>query len=134
FILPALWSAFGMLLLRPFTEGVPSALLDATRIDGCSEWRIYSQIMIPLCGAPMAALAILIFLGSWDSFLWPSLVLTRPENQTIPLVLAGLRSLFLSRYDLYMAGSMLTVLPVMLIYVFASRHFIRGIALTGLKG
>jgi multiple sugar transport system permease protein len=133
-ILPGMWSAFGIFLLRQFMEGVPSELLDAARIDGSSEWRIYSQIMIPLCGAPMAALAILIFLGSWDSFLWPSLVLTSPENQTIPLALAGLRSLFLSRYDLYMAGSMLTVLPVMLIYVFASKHFIRGVALTGLKG
>jgi multiple sugar transport system permease protein len=133
-ILPGMWSAFGIFLLRQFMEGVPSELLDAARIDGSSEWRIYSQIMIPLCGAPMAALAILIFLGSWDSFLWPSLVLSSPENQTIPLVLAGLRSLFLSRYDLYMAGSMLTVFPVMLIYLFASKHFIRGVALTGLKG
>ena len=133
-ILPGMWSAFGIFLLRQFMEGVPSELLDAARIDGSSEWRIYSQIMIPLCGAPMAALAILIFLGSWDSFLWPSLVLSSPEKQTIPLVLAGLRSLYWSRYDLYMAGSMLTVVPIMLIYIFASKHFIRGIALTGLKG
>src|SRR5579859_1303651 len=133
-IIVGMWSAFGIFLLRQFMEGVPSELLDAARIDGASEWRIYSQIMIPLSGAPLAALAILVFLGSWDNFLWPSLVLNSPEKQTIPLVLLGLRSLYWSRYDLYMAGSMLTILPVMLIYIFASKHFIRGIALTGLKG
>jgi multiple sugar transport system permease protein len=133
-ILPGMWSAFGIFLMRQFMEGVPSELVDAARIDGASEWRIYSQIMVPLSGAPLAALAILTFLGSWDSFLWPSLVLTSPEKQTIPLVLNGLRSLYWSRYDLYMAGSMLTILPVMIVYLFASKHFIRGVALTGLKG
>jgi multiple sugar transport system permease protein len=133
-ILPGMWSAFGIFLMRQFMEGVPSELLDAARIDGSSEWRIFSQIMMPLSGAPMAALAILTFLGSWDNLLWPSLVLNSPEKQTIPLVLAGLRSLYWSRYDLYMAGSMLTIVPVMLIYLFASKHFIRGIAMTGLKG
>jgi multiple sugar transport system permease protein len=133
-ILPGMWSTFGIFLMRQFMEGIPSELLDAARIDGASEWRIYSQLMVPLAGAPLAALAILTFLGSWDSFLWPSLVLNSPDKQTIPLVLAGLRSLYWSRYDLYMAGSMLTVVPVMLVYLFASKHFIRGIALTGLKG
>ncbi len=133
-ILPGMWSAFGIFLLRQFMEGVPSELLDAARIDGASEWRIFSQIMVPLSGAPLAALAILTFLGSWDNLLWPSLVLNSPEKQTIPLVLAGLRSLYWSRYDLYMAGSMLTIVPVMIVYLFASKHFIRGIAMTGLKG
>jgi multiple sugar transport system permease protein len=133
-ILPSMWSAFGIFLMRQFMESVPSELLDAARIDGASEWRIFSQVMVPLSGAPMAALAILTFLGSWDNLLWPSLVLNSPEKQTIPLVLAGLRSLYWSRYDLYMAGSMLTIVPVMLVYLFASKHFIRGIAMTGLKG
>ena len=74
------------------------------------------------------------FLGNWDSYLWPLVVLNSPEKQTIPLILAGLRSLYWTRYDMWAAGSMLTVLPVMLIYAFASKWFIRGIAMTGIKG
>jgi len=129
-----LCSTFGIFLMRQFLETLPSELLDAARIDGASEWRIFGQIVVPLSGAPLAALGILTFLGNWDSFLWPSLVLSSPEHQTIPVVLNGLRSLYWSRYDLWAAGAMLTVIPVMTIYAFASRQFIRGIAMTGLKG
>lgn len=129
-----LWSTFGIFLLRQFMESIPQELVAAARIDGASEWRIYSQIVLPLSGAPLAALAILNVLGSWDSFLWPSVVLNSPNNLTIPLVLAGLKSLYWSRYDLWTAGAMLTVVPVMLVYAFASKQFIRGIALTGIKG
>jgi multiple sugar transport system permease protein len=78
-------------------------------------------------------LAVFTFLGNWDSFLWPLVVLTSPENQTLPLVLAGLRNLYWSRYELYAAGSMLTVLPVMILYAVSSKHFVRGIAMTGIK-
>jgi multiple sugar transport system permease protein len=133
-IVTGLWSTFGIFLMRQFLETLPSELLDAARIDGASEWRIFGQIVIPLAGAPLAALGILTFLGNWDSFLWPSLVLNSPDRQTIPVVLNGLRSLYWSRYDMWTAGAMLTVLPVMTIYAFASRWFIRGIAMTGLKG
>lgn len=133
-ILPGLWSAFGIFLMRQFMEGVPSELLDAARIDGASEWRIFGQIMIPLAGAPLAALAILNFLASWDSFLWPSIVLTSPNQQTIPVVLNGLKSLYWTSYNLWIAGSMLTVAPVMLIYLFASKQFVRGFMMTGIKG
>ncbi|MBI2940009.1 MAG: carbohydrate ABC transporter permease [Chloroflexi bacterium] len=133
-ILPGLWSTFGIFLLRQFMESVPSELIDACRIDGASEWRIFGQIMLPLSGAPLAALAIMHFLGSWDSFMWPSIVLRSPDKQTLPIVLAGLRDLWWERYDMWMAGSMLTVVPVMLIYAFASRQFVRGLAMTGMRG
>ena len=79
-------------------------------------------------------MAVFVFLGNWDSLLWPMVVLSSPERQTLPLVLAGLRSLYLTRYELWAAGSMLTVVPVMTLYAFASRFFIRGIAMTGIKG
>ncbi len=133
-ILPTTFSTFGIFMLRQFMETVPSELLDASRIDGASEVRIFAQIVLPLVGAPLAALAIFNFLASWDSFLWPSVVLSSPSTQTIPIVLAGLQTLYWNRYDIWMAGSMLTVVPVMLIYLFTSRQFIRGLALTGLKG
>jgi len=133
-IVPGLWSTFGIFLMRQFMETIPSELLDAARIDGASEWRIFGQIVVPLSGAPLAALAILVFLGSWDNYLWPSLVLNSQDQQTVPVLLAGLRSLYWTRYDLWIAGSMLTIIPVMAVYLVASKQFIRGIALTGLKG
>jgi multiple sugar transport system permease protein len=133
-IVPGLWSTFGIFLMRQFMETIPLELLDAARIDGASELRIFAQIVLPLAGAPLAALGILNFLGSWDSFLWPSLILNSPDQKTIPLVLNGLRSLYWTRYDMWLAGSMLTIVPVMLIYLVASKQFIRGIAMTGIRG
>ena len=132
-IITGLWSAFGMFMLRQFMETIPSELIDAARIDGASEWRIFGQIILPLSGAPLAALAIFAFLGNWDSYLWPLVVLSSPDKQTLPLVLAGLRNLWWTRYEMWSAGSMLTVVPVMLVYSLASKYFIRGIAMTGLK-
>lgn len=133
-IVTGLWSTFGIFMMRQFMETIPSELIDAARIDGAGEWYIFLRIALPLATAPLAALAIFTFLGNWDSYLWPLVVLNSPENQTIPLVLAGLRSMYWTRYDMWTAGSMLTVVPVMLIYLFASKYFIRGIAMTGLKG
>ena len=132
-IITGLWSSFGMFMLRQFMETIPSELIDAARIDGAAEWRIFGQIVLPLSSAPLAALAVFAFLGNWDSYLWPLVVLNSPDKQTLPQVLAGLRNLWLTRYEMWSAGSMLTVLPVMLVYALASKYFIRGIAMTGLK-
>ena len=132
-IITGLWSSFGMFMMRQFMESIPSELIDAARIDGASEWRIFFQIILPLSGAPLAALGIFAFLGNWDSYLWPLVVLNSPDRQTLPLVLAGLRNLWWTRYEMWSAGSMLTVIPVMIIYAIASRYFIRGIAMTGMK-
>lgn len=132
-IITGLWSSFGMFMLRQFMETIPYELIDAARIDGASEWRIFAQLILPLSGAPLAALAVFAFLGNWDSYLWPLVVLSSPDKQTLPLVLAGLRNLWWTRYEMWSAGSMLTVIPVMLIYSLASKYFIRGIAMTGLK-
>jgi multiple sugar transport system permease protein len=132
-IVTGLWSSFGMFMLRQFMETIPFELIDAARIDGASEWRIFLQIILPLSGAPLAALAVFTFLGNWDSYLWPVVVLSSPDRQTLPQVLAGLRNLWLTRYEMWSAGSMLTVFPVMVVYALASQYFIRGIAMTGLK-
>jgi multiple sugar transport system permease protein len=132
-IATGLCSTFGIFLMRQFMESIPNDLIDAGRIDGAGEWWIFSRVVLPLAKAALSALAVFTFLGSWDNFLWPLVVLTSPENQTLPLVLAGLRNLYWSRYELYAAGSMLTVLPVMILYAIASKQFVRGIAMTGLK-
>jgi len=132
-IITGLWSTFGIFFMRQFMESIPYELIDAARIDGASEWRIFFNLVIPMSTSPLAALAVFSFLGNWDSFLWPLVVLNSPEKQTLPLVLAGLRSLFWTRYEIWAAGSMLTVIPVMILYSFASKYFIQGIAMTGLK-
>jgi len=133
-IVTAVWSTFGIFMMRQFMESIPSELIDAARIDGASEFRIYGQIIVPLSAAPLAALAVFTFLGQWDSYLWPLVVINSPDKQTLPLLLAGLRSLYWSRYDLWTAGSMLTILPVMTLYLFASKYFIQGVAMTGIRG
>ena len=92
------------------------------------------RVIIPLSAAPMGALAVIIFLGSWDSYLWPLVVLRSTTKQTLPLLLAGLEELYYVRYELNVTGAMLTVAPVMLVYTFARQYFVRGISLTGLKG
>jgi len=132
-IITGLCSTFGIFMMRQFMESIPNDLIDAGRIDGAGEWWIFARVILPLAKAPLSALAVFTFLGSWDSFLWPLVVLTSPANKTLPLVLAGLRSLYWSRYEIYAAGSMLTVLPVMILYAVASKQFVRGIAMTGLK-
>lgn len=133
-IVVGLWTSLGVFMMRQFIEGIPSELIDAARIDGASEWQVYRRMILPLIKAPLAALGVLVFLGSWDNFLWPSAILHSADKQTLPLLLYGLRSLYWSRYDLWSAGSMLTVIPVMIVYVFGSKYFIRGFAMTGLKG
>jgi multiple sugar transport system permease protein len=132
-IVVALWSTFGMFMMRQFMQSIPSELIDAARIDGAGEWRIFLSLVLPLSTAPMGALAVFTFLGSWDNYLWPLIVLSSPEKQTLPILLAGLRSLYWTRYDMWTAGSMLTIIPVMILYIFASKYFIRGVAMTGLK-
>lgn len=134
FIITGLWSTFGIFLMRQFMEVIPYEYLDAARIDGASEWRIFFTIILPLSTSPMAALGIFTFLANWDSFLWPLVILNTPDKQTLPLLLAGLRSIYWARYDLWSAGSVMTTVPIIIVYAFASKYFIRGMALTGIKG
>ncbi|MCC7352126.1 MAG: carbohydrate ABC transporter permease [Anaerolineae bacterium] len=133
-IVTGFWSTFGIFMLRQSVETIPNDYIDAGRIDGASEMWIFRQVIIPLSLTPMSALAVFTFLGSWDNFLWPSIVLKSENKQTLPLILAGLRNLFWFRYDLWATGAMVTVVPVMLLFTIAQRQFVRGLAMTGLKG
>ncbi len=132
-IVTGLCSTFGIFMMRQFMATIPPELIDAGRIDGASEWWIFARIILPLSGAPLAALAVFTFHASWDNFLWPLVVLSSPEVKTLPLALASLTSLYWTRYDLWVTGSCLTVLPTLLIYAVAQKQFVRGIALSGLK-
>ncbi|SCL24567.1 carbohydrate ABC transporter permease [Micromonospora inyonensis] len=133
-VLPNIAQAINVFLMRQFMLSIPDDLLEAARIDGASEWRVFWRIVLPLSGAPMATVGILTFLGSWNNFLWPLAVATTEDKYTLPVALAlysvGQNQ---SRYGLLLAGSVVVVLPVLLVFLVLQRHFVRGIATTGLK-
>ncbi len=132
-IVPQGASAFGIFLMRQYMKSIPDDLLDAARVDGGSEFRIFAQIVMPLCRPALAALGIFTFTYVWDDFFWPLIIVSSEELRTLPLGLA----LFVVRnrtvWDLLMAGSVITTLPVLIVFLVFQRHFIRGIAVTGMK-
>lgn len=133
-ILPFLVSPFGVFLMRQFILGLPRDLLDAGRVDGAGELRIFARIILPLCGPALATLGILTFLGSWNSFLWPLVVAQTEQNYTLPVALAlystGQNS---TNYGLLLAGATVVVIPVLAVFMIFQRRFIEGIATTGIK-
>ncbi|MDE2857900.1 MAG: carbohydrate ABC transporter permease [Chloroflexota bacterium] len=133
-VAPGLASAYGIFLMRQFMVTVPDELLDAARIDGASEPMIYWRIVIPLVKPALATLGTFTFIGAWNNFLWPLLVLNSRELFTLPLGINSLRSLYADNTNLLMAGTAVAVVPMLLLFVFLQRYFIKGIALTGLKG
>ena len=133
-VVPGLTSAYGIFLMRQFMITVPDELIDAARIDGASEPMIYWRIVMPLVKPALATLGTFTFIGAWNNFLWPLLVLNSRELFTLPLGINSLRSLYADNTNLLMAGTAVAVLPMLLLFVFLQRYFIKGIALTGLKG
>lgn len=126
--------AFNIFLLRQFFRTLPEELADAARIDGCSEFRIYWNIMLPLAKPALAAVAIFTFLNGWNDFIGPLLYINSPEKFTVAIGLATFRSVMRTRYDLLMAASSAMILPVIVLFFFAQRYFIQGVVLSGLKG
>ena len=133
-VVPAAVSPFGIFLMRQFMMSLPGDLLDAARMDGASEFRVFFQIVIPLSQAALAALGILTFLAQWDNFLWPLVILQDADKFTIPIGLAGFRGRLGTDVGPTAAGSIFAVAPVVILYVILQRRVIEGIALTGLKG
>jgi putative chitobiose transport system permease protein len=127
-ILPNLVSAFNVFLLRQAFKGVPNDLLDAARIDGAGEWRIWWSLMVPLVRPSLAAVAIFTFVTSWNDFLWPSLMLPTMDNKTLPVGLAALQGFFSSDFRAIAAGVTMTVVPILLFFVAVQRYFVRGLA------
>lgn len=132
-IVPGATSAFGIFLMRQFSENIPSELIDAARIDGASEFGIYTQVILPQMGSALAALGIFQFMGTWNDYLWPLIVITTTERRTLPIMLTWYNSQHGSRADLTMAASVLVILPIVIVYFFFQRWIVRGIAMTGFK-
>jgi len=132
-LLPSVASGFGVFLLRQAMNAVPRELDEAARIDGAGHLTIFGRIILPLIGPSLATLSVFSFMSSWNSFLWPLVILRSNELKTLPLALAGLQGQYTTRWDVVMAGSIVSILPMLAIYVFAQKYVIQGVANTGLK-
>lgn len=133
-LVPTLVSILGIFLIRQFAVSIPDELLDAARIDGAGELRIFFTIVLPLSRPILATLALLTFMNTWNDFLWPLIVLTDESMQTMPVALAGLVGERALDTELMMAGAVLTVMPVLLVFLVLQRHYIEGILMGSVKG
>jgi multiple sugar transport system permease protein len=133
-ILPNAVSAFGIFLLRQYMMSIPDELIQAAKVDGASEWRIFWQIVIPLCTPALAAVAIFTFTFAWEDFLWPLIVISSPDHYTAPVGLALFVVQNRTAWDVLLAGSVIATLPMIIIFLIFQRRFIQGISLSGLKG
>lgn len=133
-IVPGMASIFGIFLVKQYAEAIPDALLDAARVDGAGEARIFVQIALPLCRPILVTLAVATFMGTWNDFLWPLVVLTDDRLYTLPVALAGLFGEHVQDPELMMAGAVVTVLPVMLVFLALQRYYVAGLTAGGLKG
>ena len=123
-IIPAFIDAYGIFMMKQFIEALPSELMDAARIDGASEFGIYSRIVLPQMGPPLASLGIFTFMATWNDYLWPLIVLTSPENRTIPLLVVWFQTAHVSNQGLVLAASILTLLPIFIVYIFLQRWIV----------
>ena len=133
-IFPFVVSVFSTFLLRQFFMTIPAELEDAARIDGASHFAIYRRIILPLSKPALATLVIFAFLGSWNNFLWPLVVVDTPNLITVPLSIVTFQDQFTTQWNLLMACATMALAPVLLVYLLAQRFFVEGIALTGQGG
>ncbi|BCJ64090.1 carbohydrate ABC transporter permease [Polymorphospora rubra] len=132
-VLPGLVSAFSVFLFRQFFTTVPNELLEAARLDGAGEVRIFLRVVAPLSGPILAIQGVLTFIASWNSFLWPLIVATDQDRYTLSVGLALLEGQYASNYGVLMAGAAVMVLPILVVFVFCQRWVVRGFMMSGLK-
>ncbi|MGJ4845327.1 MULTISPECIES: carbohydrate ABC transporter permease [unclassified Leifsonia] len=132
-ILPTVASAFGVFLLRQAISTVPYELDQAATLDGAGHFRVFFQIVLPLVRPALATLAVFGFLNTWNSFLWPLIILRDPLMQTLPVALSSLQGQYSTQWDVLMAGSVVSIIPMFALYLFAQKYIVQGVAGTGLK-
>ena len=133
-VIPALASIFGIYLVRQYARSIPDELIEAARIDGASELVVFIRIIVPLLRPIIVTLAVFSFLASWNDFMWPLIVLTDEGHYTLPVALASLSREHVQDNELMMAGSVVTVLPVLALFVVLQRHYIEGLLAGSIKG
>ena len=132
-IVPFIVEGFGVFLMRQYLQSIPNELIEAARIDGASELRIYAQIVMPLCKPALAALGVFTFREAWDMYIWPLIIVTKDSLRTLPLGISLFMSSFGTAWDQLMAVAAIGTLPMVLLFFFLQRSFIQGISITGLK-
>ena len=133
-VVPGLASIFGIFLVRQYARSIPDELIEAARIDGAGEWRIFFRIVLPMLKPVLVTLAIFTFMGSWNDFMWPLIVLTDQTTYTLPVALASLSREHIQDVEMMMAGAVLTVMPVLLLFLMLQRYYIQGLLLGSVKG
>ena len=133
-VLPGIFTAYGTFMLRQFFLTLPKDLEDAAEIDGCSYFGIFWRIVLPLSKPALATLTIFTFMGSWMNFMWPLIVMNTQEKFPLPVGLAYFQTLHRTDWTLLMAGSVMMILPILIVFIFGQRYFVEGIKLTGIKG
>lgn len=133
-LLPTLFSAFSVFMLRQHFQTIPEDYLDAATIDGASSWRIFRSVVLPMSQPILAALVVILFMTAWNDYFWPLVILTDPATMTLTLVLNQLNGQYSTRYNILMAGSLLSMIPILVIYSLAQKYFQSGLQLGGIKG
>lgn len=128
------FGAFGVFLIKQFMGSIPNDLLEAAKIDGCPEFKVYTKIVLPLIRPVLVSLIVFTFITSWNDFIWPLVTVTEPEMRTVTLALSILKGQFTTNYGLVMAGATLSFLFPFTLYCFLQKQFVEGIALSGIKG
>lgn len=132
-IIPGLANIFGIFLIRQYVMSIPDSLLEAARIDGAGDFEIYRKIVIPLATPILVTLAIFTFLGTWNDFLWPLIALTDNSMYTLPVALANLMGEHTKDPELMMAGSVVTIIPVIIVFLVLQKYYVRGIMMGSVK-
>jgi multiple sugar transport system permease protein len=132
-IVAGIATVFGIFLVRQFALAIPDELLDAARVDGASEWRIYRTIVLPLLRPILVTLGVFTFLAAWNDFMWPLIVLTDESKHTLPVALANLSGEHVQDSELMMAGAVVTVLPVLVIFLAVQRQYLEGLLAGSMK-
>ena len=133
-MIPGMASIFGIFLVRQYALSVPDDLIDAARIDGAGEWRIFRSVVLPVIRPILVTLAVFTFMGTWNDFMWPLIVLSSEQRYTLPVALATLSLEHVQDTELMMAGAVLTILPVLVLFVALQRYYIDGITAGSVKG
>lgn len=133
-ILPSVFKPFAVFMLVQQMRTIPGDYMDAARIDGASVFGIYRNVILPLCVPTLATLAITTFMESWNDYLWPLLMLTDRSKMTLPIALSTLNGQYGTEYNVLMAGSLISMIPIILIYIFAQKYFKNGLMAGGIKG
>ncbi len=132
-IFPAMASVFGIFLFRQYLLGIPDSLIDAARIDGAGDFLIYRKIILPLSAPILVTLALFTFMGTWNDFLWPLIVMTDDTMYTLPVAIASLSQEYIRNVELMMAGSVITIVPIVIVFMALQKYYLKGIFVGGIK-